>query len=753
MVTHEYINLALIKNEKVCRGRTDEFTKATLHGSIDQITKKKEPIKLNCLFNDINDRCILVQGGPGIGKSTFAFHLCKLWKDAKLFKQFKLVQIVQLCNSSLANATNIKSLLFADNFASSFIESVASEIIATSGEGVLLVLDGYDELPLEKQTDSLYVKLIKGEYLPKCKIIITSRPSVAEKLERMYSSCISKSIEILGFLYEDIVSYVKVVFAENPKEIEEFLLYINSNEMIRSMMYIPLNTAVVCELYKNANENNNTVPMTMTKLYSDLTLSFIIRFMDKSHIPYNDEIESSGSIIQTVHSFPPHIQKYFSDLCLFAFKKLCSGADNFIFNSVPEEIKHMGFIKKASTIKTLPFKSVKHTYIFLHLTLQEFLSAVYIAMQSDKDQLDLLNQLTHIQEDIFTVVLRFVAGLTDGFNALPLNDILKFLGISHGSPGVNSCNSLALNCLYEAQNPGLCMKVFCMHRGDVNFSPMTITPFDYYALGYCIAKTNCSWKLCCIGAQGIELIASALQVNCISEICGKISLVKLSYEGNRIYLLEKLPAPILHEITELNLSNCDLDKRACDDLAKVIPSLHNLQRLDISDNPFEEGHACNLLCALSQLRYLNYLDLLHARLNFQDLTMLKGIIKPHSSLTCLIIGDSSMSTNVVEEMVNVVLADSALATLSIMNINLALLATHLSHKLRDNTRLSSLMLWDRSFCIEGVEKVLVSLEYNKTLETVTLMPWYKGHIDITAFPLTTQERIKWFFYPEKKAAK
>lgn len=117
-------------------------------------------------------------------KVPLHFTLCKLWKDAKLFKQFKLVQIVQLCNSSLANATNIKSLLFADNFASSFIESVASEIIATSGEGVLLVLDGYDELPLEKQTDSLYVKLIKGEYLPKCKIIITSRPSVAEKLER-----------------------------------------------------------------------------------------------------------------------------------------------------------------------------------------------------------------------------------------------------------------------------------------------------------------------------------------------------------------------------------------------------------------------------------------------------------------------------------------------------------------------------------------------------------------------------------------
>ena len=170
MLTHEYINLALVKKENVYRGRADEFTKATLHGSIDQITKKKEPIKLNYLFKDTNDRCILVQGGPGIGKSTFALHLCKKWKDMELLEQFKLVQLVQLCNSSLANATDIKSLLFGHNGASSDIESMVSEIADSSGEGILFVLDSYDELPLQKQTDSLFIQLIKGECLPKCKI-------------------------------------------------------------------------------------------------------------------------------------------------------------------------------------------------------------------------------------------------------------------------------------------------------------------------------------------------------------------------------------------------------------------------------------------------------------------------------------------------------------------------------------------------------------------------------------------------------
>ena len=72
---------------------------------------------------------------------------------------------------------------------------------------------------------------------------------------------------------------------------------------------------------------------------------------------------------------------------------------------------------------------------------------------------------------------------------------------------------------------------------------MAITPFDYYALGYCIANTLSQWKLCCIGAEGIEMISSALNTN--SEIIhGRIALIKLS-----------LPTVILHDLTDLATVN------------------------------------------------------------------------------------------------------------------------------------------------------------------------------------------------------
>jgi len=746
ILTKKYINLALIKKEKVSRGKADDYTKATLHGSIDQIAKKKEPIELKYLFSDSSDRCIVVNGGPGIGKSTFALELCKSWKELESLKQFDLVQLVQLCNFNFAHANSLKDLMFSDGVTSKFIDTVVSGIVQNSGEGLLLVLDGYDELPTEKLMQSLFVDLIKGHYLPKCKILITTRPSIAEKLEKTCGSYISKSIEILGFLQQDIVEYAEDIFAGDRKELSQFLAYINSNEMIHSMMYIPLNTAVICELYKNTNAESKSIPMTMTKLYSDLTVSMVSRFMSKNSINICDDIDGDESIVKIIDNFPVVIQKYIKGVGLFAFQKLCS--NDLMFKSIPDKIEHMGFIRKACTVKVLPFGKAQHTYIFLHLTLQEFLTAVHIALLGKDDQLKALQQLDNISQDIYSVVLRFVAGLTNGFSQLPLSEVFKLLGVSLGSTGMNSCNSVALNCLYEAENPGLCSKIF--KGGNVNFSPMSITPFDYYALGYCIANTFCHWKLCCIGAEGIKMISSAL--NSFSEIRGRIALIKLSYEGNKICLLKELPAVILKDLTELNLSNCELDQNACDSLASMIPSLRSLQKLDIGDNSFKEGEATKLLSALSQLNDLHFLDLLHARLNFDDLQVLKGIIKPLSTLTCLIIGDSSMSTDVVEELVSVVLVNSGLKTLSIMNINLALLASHLSLKLGENLTLLNLMLWDRSFCIEGVEKILFSLDGNQSLQSITLMPWYKEHIDITVFSLSTQERIKWFFYPEKKKA-
>ena len=60
--------------------------KATLHGGVDQILKVKKPIVFQDLLtpsegSDKPVRFALVEGPPGIGKSTFAWEACRRWED------------------------------------------------------------------------------------------------------------------------------------------------------------------------------------------------------------------------------------------------------------------------------------------------------------------------------------------------------------------------------------------------------------------------------------------------------------------------------------------------------------------------------------------------------------------------------------------------------------------------------------------------------------------------------------------------
>ena len=55
---------------------------ATLHGGVDKILDVKDPVKLENLL-DTRDgkklKCVLIEGAPGVGKSTFSWEICKRW--------------------------------------------------------------------------------------------------------------------------------------------------------------------------------------------------------------------------------------------------------------------------------------------------------------------------------------------------------------------------------------------------------------------------------------------------------------------------------------------------------------------------------------------------------------------------------------------------------------------------------------------------------------------------------------------------
>lgn len=176
----EYIQLAVVEGKK-CR---DEYIGHTLQGNVKHLLEKRKNIAIEQILDPCKGqegkKLILIEGAPGIGKSTLAWELCRKWEKFPNMKDFKLVILLRLRERKVQKIAEISDLFVS--YESEDKGSLKSEITKTHGEGVLFVLDGFDELPVALQQEGFLVELIKKTVLPNSTVVVTSRPSATANL-------------------------------------------------------------------------------------------------------------------------------------------------------------------------------------------------------------------------------------------------------------------------------------------------------------------------------------------------------------------------------------------------------------------------------------------------------------------------------------------------------------------------------------------------------------------------------------------
>ena len=239
------------------RSKTISYrTKNTEPNEIERITSKVYTTKnLTEIFTESlqNSSVILFEGAPGIGKTMAAKEIAHRWAKREMLHKIELLLLVYC-----------RELQEFDNF-NEFLKDISTksaEYITSSsnGKGLMIIFDGYDELPKTSICARHIHRLIskETEILEECCIIITSRSHTTACLLE-YLDC---RIEIFGFSEENRFKYLKELNLSD-NELDNIFKCLKENHIINSLCYIPLHLSNLVLLAQN---NEKLDKLTQTEL-------------------------------------------------------------------------------------------------------------------------------------------------------------------------------------------------------------------------------------------------------------------------------------------------------------------------------------------------------------------------------------------------------------------------------------------------------------------------------------------------------
>ena len=687
-----YISLAVVEGGDRCR---DEYIGHTLQGDVKQLLKYRKKISVHQILeveSQTTPGLVLIEGAPGIGKSTLAWELCRKWEEFSCMQQYSLVVLLRLREEEVQKVGNVGQLFFS--YESDDKATLVKEVLKVQGKGILFILDGFDELPKALQQKGFLLNIIKGLVLPASTVLVTSRPSATAELLTIWHP--QKRVEILGFTQESVEAYAHSIFSFNPAKLEKFLAYISisNNPAINSLMYVPLNAAIIVQICQDSfyRSSSVTLPHTLTELYTQLCLTLLRRYVKADDISTADKLQD----------LPLPLHKHFLQLCKIAFEGIKN--EEVIFHGVPQDLVQFGFLDSVSAL----YGAGRVSYNFLHLTIQEFLAAYHIS-QLCGDGLEVFEQ--YGGEKRWNVVWRFVAGLTkfEHFQG----HIMKHRTYGKGTMQEDEIivTDHFIQCLFEAQTftyflspptPKVC-------RCELYYA----TPLDLYALGYCISNipTGMALEVVCMYSPAEYFTKPFMKNTPRANVIKKIKFFGCS----ELQLCDFKHLP-LQEVRVLQFYSCHLTNTDLIHLSELLLNMPSLEDLDLSGDQFtpQDDGFLKVLQKLSHsnvttlsIRETGFCSLLQSNSRGDYISALKSLIDPSSGrLQELTAGDYDDDDGTLASLLS---PPSSLRTLHLLKPNLCL-----SH-FENNTCLTTLRIDVSKWSDVQLPAVVKIVKHNKTL--------------------------------------
>ncbi|XP_042578757.1 NACHT, LRR and PYD domains-containing protein 3-like [Cyprinus carpio] len=375
-----YTDLYVVENET--GGIESEHEVIQIESRHSRFTIDK-PIKCSDIFKVQSDmskqKRVLTMGIAGVGKTVSVNKFILDWADGK--ENQDIVFIYPLPFRRLNLIKKEFSLLGLLN--KYFFSSPEELPSLPEGDGkVVFIFDGLDECSFslsfedddsitdvneEKKVSVIITSLIKRQLVPSAHIWITSRPAAAKQIPRDY---IDQVTEVRGFNDEQKEQYfIKNSSAEVAGNI---IRHIRKFRSLYIMCHIPVFCWISLTVLRPLllKKGNDKTPTTLTGMYTNFVLSQIQQMKNKySDDPFKEIILKLGKL---------------------AFYKLMEGKLIFYKKDLEEcelDVSKGSVFSGLCTEIFQEEKAVSETsiYSFVHLSVQEFLAALYSTL-TDKEE-------------------------------------------------------------------------------------------------------------------------------------------------------------------------------------------------------------------------------------------------------------------------------------------------------------------------------------------------------------------------------
>ena len=594
-------------------------------------------ITVDELLKDGNGKVNLIEGDPGAGKTTFTFQICKEWAESKLLME-DVVFWTPLRHYKSVTTTN-------ELFHKLGYPEMMGYAQQYSGKGLVLILDGWDELPNHLQTASLFPDIIFGTIraFTHSTIIVTSRPNCSSKIAEAVDET-NSYYQMLGFDQEMAVTYINTYFCNNPLSAKLLLEFLDGNKYLCQHFYIPISVTIMCFVY---HSDGKDIPQTLCQLYQ----RFVVLCL-RSHVP--DVCLQNLTKFKTIQNIPVEMKPVFDQLCSLAFDML---RDNkLVLNEGEVEVIQddldslqlkqfdgFGLLHVDHYISSLA--TMETSYSFIHRSVQELLAAIFISNTGNIS--DLLDE--YFNEGSYLInVFPFVFSLMSKEFLRPLGENL--IQIFNKSNRSDQLLSSILYCLFEAHDETLCREfgqVFCEER-NITVQLLTILDCHYacYFISLCgvkrlnvIMSNSTMTKSCdqqceiickylqnsstdiasfCFEAlyvypmsshKGMEQFAKALSTQC-NLLSVKLSGTVKCLPGCITILCDSICKHNPH-ITELELPNGELSENDLEGIGSLLTTCLSFKMLNMRRCSPSEGVCldlssffCKTLCKTKSLQNL-----------------------------------------------------------------------------------------------------------------------------------------------------